>query len=91
MGGFSQHIQKILSLKSKAMNLKFKSPLLLLPVLMLASCYKELHIDFNPKHNQEPVQINFTEPNLFPEGLAYDPHRNWFYVSSVLNKFPALP
>ncbi|MEJ7737251.1 MAG: hypothetical protein WKF97_07485 [Chitinophagaceae bacterium] len=52
-------------------------------VLLLTGCYKNLPIDFDPKHSTKPVQINFTEPNLFPEGVAYDPLRNWFYVSSA--------
>lgn len=30
-----------------------------------------------------PVQINFTAPNLIPEGIAYDPFSNRFYVSSI--------
>lgn len=30
-----------------------------------------------------PAQINFTAPGLFPEGIAYDPFQNWFYVSSI--------
>ncbi len=35
------------------------------------------------KHSSGPIQINFTEHNLFPEGVAYDPHNDWFYVSSA--------
>jgi len=35
------------------------------------------------KQSMAPVQINFTEHNLFPEGVAYDPFHNWFYVSSA--------
>src|SRR5688500_4183554 len=28
-------------------------------------------------------QINFTQQNLFPEGVVYDPFNNRFYVSSI--------
>lgn len=51
--------------------------------LLLAGCTKDFPIDFNPKHPKAPVQINFTEHNLFPEGLAYDGLHNRFYVSSA--------
>ncbi len=39
-----------------------KRTLLFFPVLalLLAGCIKDFPIDFNPKHNQEPVKINFT-------------------------------
>ncbi|MEJ7830985.1 MAG: hypothetical protein WKF91_22455 [Segetibacter sp.] len=52
-------------------------------VLLLAGCYKNLPIDFGPKNTPGSIQINFTEPNLFPEGVAYDPFQDWFYVSSA--------
>lgn len=52
-------------------------------VLLLAGCKKDLPVDLDPKHPKAPVQINFTEPDLFPEGVAYDPFKNWFYVSSA--------
>lgn len=52
-------------------------------VLLLTGCKKDLPIDFDPKGHKTSVQINFTEPDLFPEGLAFDPHHNRFYVSSV--------
>ncbi len=51
--------------------------------LLLAGCSKDLPIDLDPKKPRTPVQINFTEPNLFPEGLAFDPLHNWFFVSSA--------
>lgn len=54
--------------------------------LLLAGCTKDFPYDFkdfNPKHLKAPVQINFTEHNLFPEGVVYDPIHNWFYVSSA--------
>ncbi len=62
-----------------------KRTLLFFPVLalLLAGCIKDFPIDFNTEHPKAPVQINFTEHNLFPEGLAYDPFHNWFYVSSA--------
>lgn len=51
--------------------------------LLLTACHKDFLFDFIPKHHEAPVQTNFTEPNLFPEGLAYDPFHDWFYVSSA--------
>ncbi|MEJ7739502.1 MAG: hypothetical protein WKF97_18925 [Chitinophagaceae bacterium] len=62
-----------------------KRTLLFFPVLalLLAGCTKDFPIDFNPKHPPAPVQINFTEHNLFPEGVVYDAIHNWFYVSSA--------
>lgn len=65
---------------------------LLMPVvyLLLAGCSKESSTDITAEETRssarvqsEPMTIHFTEPNLFPEGVAYDPFRNWFYVSSV--------
>ncbi|MBD0349652.1 MAG: hypothetical protein ICV65_00715 [Flavisolibacter sp.] len=38
--------------------------------LVLASCKKNLPVDLNPKNPKAPVQINFTEHNLFTEGLT---------------------
>jgi sugar lactone lactonase YvrE len=35
------------------------------------------------KQNPTTQPINFTEENLFPEGVVYDPFNNRFYVSSV--------
>ena len=46
--------------------------------LFASSCTK--HDD--PVKN--PVAINFTSPNLFPEGVAYDPSNNYFLVSSTI-------
>jgi DNA-binding beta-propeller fold protein YncE len=51
--------------------------------LLLAGCKKDLVTDSNPEEPKAPVQINFTEHNLFPEGLTYDPLHNRFYVSSA--------
>jgi DNA-binding beta-propeller fold protein YncE len=51
--------------------------------LLLAGCYKDFPFDLHGDKDQHPVQINFTQTNLFPEGVAYDPYRNWFYVSSL--------
>ncbi len=62
-----------------------KPKLLFFPALalLLTGCKKDLPVDFDLKGHKAPVHINFTEPDLFPEGLAYDPHHNRFYVSSV--------
>lgn len=51
--------------------------------LLLTSCYKDFPFDLHGDKDKEPVQINFTQTNLFPEGVVYDPFRNWFYVSSI--------
>lgn len=49
-------------------------------MILLAGCDKFLPIDLEP---HEPVQINFTQANLFPEGITYDTKRERFYVSSL--------
>ncbi|MEP6950329.1 MAG: hypothetical protein ABI863_13680 [Ginsengibacter sp.] len=51
-------------------------------IAMLAGCNKKFPVDPGPGHNL-PLTIDFTSPNLFPEGLAYDPIRYRFYVSST--------
>ncbi len=34
--------------------------------------------------NKEPESIKFTQTNLFPEGVVYDPFNNYFLVSSII-------
>lgn len=58
--------------------------------LYLGSCTKESSVTLNEepskataKAEDETTTINFTQTNLFPEGLAYDPFNNRFYVSST--------
>jgi sugar lactone lactonase YvrE len=50
-------------------------------VLLLTSCLKDN--PFDPKDPQTPSQVQFTAPNLFPEGVVYDPYNKRFYVSST--------
>lgn len=73
-------------------NMSTKKTLLLLPVLclLLSGCTRDIESDptmedakASAKIQEEPVTIHFSEPDLFPEGIAYDPFRHWFYVSSV--------
>ncbi|MBD0349612.1 MAG: hypothetical protein ICV65_00510 [Flavisolibacter sp.] len=52
-------------------------------LLPLAGCWKDLPFPLDPKEPKAPSQINFTEPNLFPEGVVYDPFNKRFYVSST--------
>jgi sugar lactone lactonase YvrE len=49
--------------------------------LLLAGCDK--FFDFDHKHPHLPAEITFTQSNLFPEGLVYDPVHQRFYVSST--------
>ena len=63
-------------------------------VLVFVSCTKT-EVQQNPnaalpetiaaasKQMEAPTQVNFTEPNLFPEGIVYDKFNERFYVSSV--------
>lgn len=52
-------------------------------IIIFCGCYKDLQ-NFNPKHlPSKPAQINFTAPNIFPEGIAYDPGHYRFFVSSA--------
>jgi sugar lactone lactonase YvrE len=62
-----------------------KLTLLFFPALalLLAGCDKIFPFDFDHKDPSPPVQINFTESNLFPEGMVYDPLHKRFYVSST--------
>ena len=67
---------------------------LLLVSFVISSCKKEPQIEqanaeiqtMATSANKHPVTappIIFTQTNLFPEGVVYDPFNNWFYVSSV--------
>ncbi|MBS1921166.1 MAG: SMP-30/gluconolactonase/LRE family protein [Bacteroidetes bacterium] len=58
------------------------SILILSAVIFIAGCKKD-SLPGGPKGPQLPEQINFSEHDLFPEGLAYDPTHNWFFVSSA--------
>jgi sugar lactone lactonase YvrE len=75
---------------------KYCFGLLLAGLAMIVSCQKESlqsssqkpdllnnsqKYDFN-KNNLGPLQINFAAPNVFPEGIAYDPGNYRFFVSS---------
>ena len=58
--------------------------------LLLAGCSKETPIEnkaeelkTSAKPDAELLTINFTQANLFPEGVVYDPFNNRFYVSST--------
>jgi sugar lactone lactonase YvrE len=52
-------------------------------IVILSGCYKYAP-DFDLKHlPATPVQINFTQPDIFPEGIAYDPGNYRFFVSSA--------
>ncbi|MGI8599188.1 MAG: hypothetical protein ACR2KB_08025 [Chitinophagaceae bacterium] len=63
--------------------------------IIFANCKKEFGINENidgnalsqiayaKKNSNELTIVNFTNQDIFPEGLAYDPVRNWFYVSSA--------
>jgi sugar lactone lactonase YvrE len=57
---------------------------ILLPALalLLAGCDKFFLFDFDAK-DHKPVTINFTQSDLFPEGLVFDPLHKRFYVSST--------
>ncbi len=64
----------------------------MLTILLLGSCTRsndvinELKDIWSKKNGDQTVQqINFTEENLFPEGVVYDPSNNRFYVSSTVN------
>lgn len=64
------------------MNKKF----LFLPIALLVlgiGCTKDFPIGPNRNPTKGPSQINFTEHNLYPEGLAFDPLHNFFLVSSA--------
>jgi sugar lactone lactonase YvrE len=50
--------------------------------LLLAGCDK-LPFDFDAPDTPLPAQITFTQANLFPEGVVYDPLYDRFYVSST--------
>lgn len=51
-------------------------------IVILSGCYK-YSSDFDPKHlPATPLQINFTQQDIFPEGIAYDPGHYRFFVSS---------
>lgn len=52
-------------------------------VMPLTGCLKEFPYPFDPKDPKAPTQINFTQSNLFPEGVVYDPFNQRFYVSSI--------
>ncbi len=56
--------------------------LFLAATIFFAGCKKD-SLPGGPKGPQIPEQISFSEHDLFPEGLAYDPVHNWFYVSSA--------
>lgn len=69
---------------------------LLLPLLglmiLITGCKKDMLIEENSISNassrsavqhENPTEIIFNVPDLFPEGIVYDPVQNWFYVSSV--------
>jgi sugar lactone lactonase YvrE len=69
-----------------------KLTFLLVPVLALylGGCTKDSATDVLPEESKaaarvqdEITTINFTSPNLFPEGVAYDPFNQRFYVSST--------
>ena len=47
-------------------------------IIILSGCYK-YSVDPLPS---TPLQINFTQPDIFPEGIAYDPGHYRFFVSS---------
>ena len=57
---------------------------------LLAGCSKDITVDepiaaskAKAKTTEEIQTINFTQTNLFPEGIAYDPWGDFFYVSST--------
>jgi sugar lactone lactonase YvrE len=59
--------------------------------LLSSSCSKEISPEENAYRSADLLKrttisstINFTETNLFPEGVVYDPFNNRFYVSSVV-------
>lgn len=65
-------------------------------LVLLSSCTKNLREEeklvagstktsAKMKGGQEAQTINFTQPNLFPEGVVYDRFNDRFYVSSVTN------
>lgn len=61
-------------------------------MLLLTACTKEINdnhslrstIDSKPEKKKVTTQpINFSEENLFPEGVVYEPFNDRFYVSST--------
>ncbi|WP_132051249.1 SMP-30/gluconolactonase/LRE family protein [Pseudocnuella soli] len=67
--------------------------LALAATLLLASCSREAQqseittaaetLSAAKKKATTAQRIDFTQTNLFPEGVVYDPFNNWFYVSSL--------
>lgn len=53
-------------------------------VAIFTACDKE-SVESVENVSAEIGQINFTQPDLFPEGVVYDKFNNRFYVSSLTN------
>lgn len=70
-------MQKIIKSVKITFMKNYKLATAMLVVVFASSCTKN---DELPKN---PVAINFTSPNLFPEGVVYDPFNRYFLVSST--------
>jgi sugar lactone lactonase YvrE len=67
--------------------------LVLAAALLLASCTRDIEnkelsvgeeqLSAAKKKTTTTQRIDFTQANLFPEGVVYDPFNDWFYVSSL--------
>lgn len=62
---------------------RLKMFLLLALLVSFAGCSKDYFGDNPTKNPKSPARINFSAPNLFPEGLTFDPLHNVFLVSSA--------